>query len=601
MKLKDPNTFEIDATTVDVVCNGNNGSVSFTISDATNPYTDGFTWQIYNSQGTAAIGDDTIIVAATGTSANVGPTTPYAIGAGEYRVEVTQDSNPSCVASELFTIAGPSDPISANRIFTDITCVPGNNGTITITDITGGWGGYSYLIFDAAGPVIDTTDPASYISNQKEENLSAATYEVWVMDSRGCAEQLADVVLEDPTPITADLRINQPNCTDLEGEIEVFNVLNGQGSNYSYQLQLFNTGTSAFEDMRPIQTSAIFNGLGAGEYQVIVSDQWGCVGTTSTSIVLHEPISPLASVVKTIDCSTTDPGGQITISQTGGSGSFRYDVQYPLSAPATVDDTNNTGIFTGLTQVGDYIFTITDLDPNHGCISTITQRLETAVIPIMSVDSSTNVTCNGLDDGTISVSVTDNGVGPYTFSIITGTGSSATFPIAGTSSTATSAFFDGLEGSIAGITYTIEARGANNCTITTDVTITELNVITVDAISVLEYGCAVGNNGDNASVSFTTASGGTNTFNRYVFIRNGSVVQDGSNTTYFETDGLGGSYELRVYDDAGCSALSATETVVPFVEISDATVTTTEEAACSPLNNGEIEVGVTVSSCHSNT
>ncbi|CAM4149733.1 T9SS type B sorting domain-containing protein [Zobellia roscoffensis] len=594
-EIEDPNTFEITADTVDVVCNGDDGSVSFTISDVTNPYAAGFTWQIYNSQGTVATGDDTIIVAATGTSANVGPTTPYAIGAGEYRVEITQDSNPSCVASELFTIAGPSDPISANRIFTDITCVPGNNGTITITDVTGGWGGYSYLIFDAAGPAIDTTNPASYISNQKEENLTAATYQVWVMDSRGCVQQLTDVILVDPTPITADLRINQPNCTDLEGEIEVINVLNGQGSNYSYQLQLFNTGTSAFEDMRPTQTSAIFSGLGAGEYQVIVSDQWGCVGTTSTSIDLHEPISPLASVVKTIDCSTTDPGGQITISQTGGSGSFRYDVQYPLSAPATVDDTNNTGIFTGLTQVGDYVFTITDLDPNHGCSTTITQRLETAVIPVMNVDSSTNVTCNGLDDGTISVSVTDNGVGPYTFSIITGPGSTATFPIAATSSTATSAFFDGLEGSVAGITYTIEARGANNCTITTDVTITELNVITVDPITVIEYGCTVGNNGNNASISFTNASGGTGTFVRYVFIRDGSIVQDGSNTTYFETDGLGGSYELRVYDDAGCSALSATDTVLPFVEISDATVTTTQEAACSPLNNAEIEVGVTVS------
>ncbi|MGP1991750.1 T9SS type B sorting domain-containing protein [Zobellia laminariae] len=594
-EIDDPNTFEIDATTVDVVCNGDNGSVSFTISDATNPYAAGFTWQIYNSQGTVATGDDTIIVGATGTSANVGPTTPFNIGAGEYRVEVTQDSNPSCVASELFTIAGPSDPISANRVFTDITCVPGNNGTITITDVTGGWGGYSYLIFDAAGPVIDTTDPASYISNQKEENLSAATYQVWVMDSRGCAEQLADVVLADPTPITADLRINQPNCTDLEGEIEVINVLNGQGSNYSYQLQLFNTVSSTFEDMRPIQTSAIFSGLGAGEYQVVVSDQWGCVGTTSTSIDLHQPISPLASVVKTIDCSTTDPGGQITISQTGGSGSFRYDVQYPLSAPATVDDTNNSGIFTDLTQVGDYIFTITDLDTNHSCSTTITQRLETAVIPEINANSSTNVTCNGADDGTISIGVTDNGVGPYTFRIITGPGSSATFPIAATSSTSTSAFFDGLEGSIAGITYTIEARGANNCTITTDITITELDVITVDAISVLEYGCTLGNNGNNASVSFTSASGGTGTFSRYVFIRDGSVVQDGSNTTYFETDGLGGSYEIRVYDNAGCSALSTADTVLPYVEISDATVTTTQEAACSPLNNGEIEVGVTVS------
>ncbi|CAZ95759.1 T9SS type B sorting domain-containing protein [Zobellia galactanivorans] len=594
-EIEDPNTFEIDATTVDVVCHGTDGSVSFTISDSTKPYTGGFTWQIYNSQGTVDPVDDTLIASATGTSANAGPTTPFAIGAGEYRVEVTQDSNPSCVASEMFTIAGPSDPISANRVFTDITCVPGNNGTIEVTEVTGGWGGYSYLIFDTAGPVIDTNDAANYVSNPKAENLSAATYEVWVMDSEGCAHQLPDVTLNDPTPITADLRINQPNCTDLEGEIEVINVLNGQGSNYSYQLQMYNTGTSAFEDLRPIQTSPIFGGLGAGEYQVIVSDQWGCSSATSASIDLHEPISPLASVVKTIDCSVTDPGGQITISQTGGSGNFRYDVQYPSSAPATVDDSNTTGVFTGLTEVGDYVFTITDLDADHSCSTTITQRLEPAVIPVIGVDSSTNVSCNGADDGTISVSVTDNGVGPYTFTITAGPGSTATFPITATSSTSTSAFFDGLEGSTTGITYTIEARGANNCAITTDVTITEREAITVDPMSIVQYGCTDGNNGNNASVSFTNASGGTGTYVRYVFVRDGSVVQDGSNTTYFETDGLGGSYEIRVYDDAGCSAISAANTVLPFVEISDAIVTTTQEAACSPLNNGEIEVGLTVS------
>ena len=72
-------------------------------------------------------------------------------------------------------------------------------------------------------------------------------------------------------------------------------------------------------------------------------------------------------------------------------------------------------------------------------------------------------------------------------------------------------------------------------------------------------------------------------------------VQDDTTPTHFETDGLGGDYEIRVYDDAGCFAISAADTLLPFVEISDATVSTTQEAACSPLNNAAIEVGVTVS------
>lgn len=591
--VSEPNNFEITATTVDVVCDGTDGSVSFTINDPINPYLDGFAYQIFATQGTVAIGDDVLVSGAPIASANVGPTAPYAIGAGEYRVEITQDSNPTCVASELFTIAEPNGVISGIVVSTPVTCA-GNDGIIEITNAEGGWGGLTYFVALASNPA--PTFPGSYVASPRFTALSGGIapgtdYQVWIADSQGCEMRLADVTLVDPTPISADLQINQPNCTDLSAEIEVINEAGGQGNNYSYQLQVLNTTTSLYENIRSIQNTAIFSGLGAGQYQVIVSDQWSCSNPTTNTITIYAPITPLVTVLKTIDCSTTDPEGQITVSQTGGSGNFDYLVTYPDGFTMA---TNSTGVFTGLGQVGDYIFTITDQDPAQACPINITQRLDTAVYPVLSVDSSTNVSCNGANDGTISMSVTDNGAGPYTFTIISGPGSSATFPIAATSSTNTSAIFAGLEGSIGGITYTIEARGANNCEVTTTVVITELDVISVDPMDVVQYGCTNGNNSENASVSFLGASGGTNTFVRYVFLRNGTVVQDGVNTTYFETDRLGGNYEIRVFDDAGCFATSATDTVLPFVEISDPTVTTTQDAACLPLNNAQIEVGVTL-------
>ena len=594
--VNEPNNFEITATTVDAVCDGTNGSVSFSVTDPVNPYSNGFTWQIYDSQGTAATGDDVLIVGANGTSANVGPTTPFAIGEGEYRVEIRQDSNPLCVASELFAIAGPNGAVTANTDVTPVTCA-NNDGVIEIVDVQGGWGGYSYFVAPASAPA--PTYPGSYVASPRFTALAGGVtpgtdYQIWIADSRGCETRLPDVTLVDPTPISSQLRINQANCTALEGEIEVFNVNGGQGSNYSYQLQVFNTGTSAFENLRPIQTNTIFSGLGAGRYQVIVSDQWNCNGPTTNTIELYEPIAPLATIVKSIDCSTTDPGGQITITQTGGSGSFNYSVIYP---DGTTTDSNTTGVFAGLTQnstVGDYVFTITDQASDHACSTEITQRLDPEVIPVINVDDFTNVTCNGANDGSISVSATDNGVGPYTFRIIAGDGSSSGSPILPISSSSTAATFGGLRGTLAGITYTIEARGANNCSVTTDVTITEFDAITVNPISIVQYGCTTGNNTNNATVSFTGASGGTNTFVRYVFLRDGIVVQDGANTTYTETDGVGGNYEIQVYDDASCSTTSAVDTVLPFVEITDPTVNNIQDAACSPLNNAQIEVGVTV-------
>ncbi|MEO9893825.1 SprB repeat-containing protein, partial [Aurantibacter sp.] len=401
-EIEDPNTFEISTTTVDVVCFGDNGSVSFTINDPVNTYTDGFTWQVYNSQGTAALGDDVIIAAATGTSANVGPTTPFAIPAGEYRVEITQDADPSCVNNAFFNIAGPSAAITANTDVTPITCV-GNDGVIEIIDVLGGWGNYQYYVGTVAPTVA-----GDYSATPRFENLAPGTYEAWVIDQNGCQQEVQNgIILVDPTPITGALQVNQPNCTNFTGEIEVVTVSGGQGSNYTYQL---------IKDSTPVgtaQNTTVFSGLDAGSYQVQITDQWTCTFTT-TAVVLYAPIVPLATVVKTIDCSTT-PGGEITITQTGGSGSFNYDVTYP---DATAGPSNTTGIFTGLTQDGTYTFTITDQAVGHTCSTTITQELQPEVTPVITVDSFTDVTCNGADDGSISVSVVDNGVGPYTFEII---------------------------------------------------------------------------------------------------------------------------------------------------------------------------------------
>lgn len=581
-EIEDPNNFEISTTTVDVVCFGDNGSVSFTINDPVNPYAAGFTWQIYDSQGTAALGDDVIIPGANGTSANVGPTAPFAIPAGEYRVEITQDSDPSCINNALFTIAGPSAAITANTEVTPITCI-GNDGVIEIIDVLGGWGNYQYYVGTVAPTVI-----GDYFAAPRFENLGPGTYEAWVIDQNGCQQQVQNgIILADSAPITGTLQINQPNCINFSGEVEVVGVTGGQGSNYSYQL---------IKDTTPVgvpQNTAVFPGLDAGSYQVEITDQWSCTFTT-TAELLYEPIVPLATVVKTIDCSAT-PGGEITITQTGGSGSFNYDIIYP---DATAGPSNTTGIFTGLTQVGTYTFTITDQAVGHACSTTITQELQPAIIPVINVDAFTDVTCNGADDGTISVSVVENGVGPYTFEIISGPGSSATFPILPTTSTATTATFASLEGLVVpGVAYTIRATGINSCTADITQEITQPDIIDNVNASVMEFACATGNNSDNASITIdeTAITGGSGNYVRYEFINTttSTTVQNGTNPIYIETNFAGGNYTINVYDDMGCLG-GTTAVILPFVQISDPTITTNADVTCNPGDDSEIQVNVTL-------
>ena len=586
--VEDPNTFEIATTTTDVVCFGTDGSVTFTISDTINPYAAGFTWQIYNSQGTAALGDDVAIAAATGVSATVGPTAPFAIGAGEYRVEITQDSDPSCVNNALFTIAGPSAAITANTDVTPITCV-GNDGVIEIIDVLGGWGTYQYYVGTLAPTVA-----GDFVTTPRFDALAPGTYQAWVIDQNGCQQEIQNtIVLANPTPIAATLQVNQPNCTNFSGEIEVIGVTGGQGSNYTYQL---------IKDGTPIgapQNTTTFSGLDAGSYTVQIDDQWTCTFSTLAE-VLYEPIVPLATVVKTIDC-TVDPGAQVTITQTGGSGNFTYTVVFPDTS--TPLPSNTTGVFTTLTLVGDYVFTITDQAVGHACPVTITQNIQDRILPVLTIDAFTDVTCNTADDGTITVSTVDNGVGPYTFEIISGPGSSATFPIAPTSNTNTSAVFTALDGNAAGITYTIRATGANNCTTDIVQIITQPDAMVVINPNVVQFMCTTGNNSNFATISIddTTIIGGSGTYVRYEFINDQGtvatgddvVVQNGTNTTYTETNIIGGTYIINVYDDNGCLG-TTNAAILPFTTISDATVTTISEITCTPGNDGQIQVGITI-------
>ena len=92
------------------------------------------------------------------------------------------------------------------------------------------------------------------------------------------------VVLANPNNITGTLSITAQNCTPNSGEITVQNVTGGEGRNYTFQLIRDGVLQGA------AQTSTVFTGLGAGTYQVAISDTWGCTATLTQSVTLYDPI-----------------------------------------------------------------------------------------------------------------------------------------------------------------------------------------------------------------------------------------------------------------------------------------------------------------------
>ena len=378
--ITDPNTFDIDVNVVsDVVCYGTaTGEVTFELVDAT--YTGGFNWTVFDDGGNQV---------DNGISATTGPTAPISLPAGSYTVEISQDAFPECTNVEAFNIAGPNAAITGSRTVTDITCL--EDGIIEVT-ASGGWGGYAYYVDTTPNP--DPNDSSNYVSTPRFENLTAGTYEVWIIDQEGCALKLPNVDLSIPDPITATLQVNQSNCVDLQGEIEVVGTAGGQGSNYSYQLIKDGTNFGA------PQTSTVFSGLGAGSYTVEITDQWGCSAILPATVELTDAMTAYATVDQTIDC---DAEGQITINVTGGSSNLEYSVEDPLGN-ITID-ADADGIFTGLTEPGEYIFTITDLDTDEPCTYEVRQTLDAPVVPELVDATIVDVSCAGGSDGSILVNL----------------------------------------------------------------------------------------------------------------------------------------------------------------------------------------------------
>ncbi|MEO9891895.1 T9SS type B sorting domain-containing protein, partial [Aurantibacter sp.] len=148
-----------------------------------------------------------------------------------------------------------------------------------------------------------------------------------------------------------------------------------------------------------------------------------------------------------------------------------------------------------------------------------------------------------------------------------------------------------------GITYTIRATGANDCFVDITQVILQPEIIDNVNATVVEFACTNGNNSNNATITIdeSAITGGSNNYTRYEFINTttATTVQDGSNPVYIETNYDGGNYTINAYDDMGCLG-STTAVILPYVEITNATITTTADVTCNPGDDSEIQVDVTI-------
>lgn len=216
---------------------GSNGSISFTMTTGTPPYT--YTWP----GGNGTIAD------------NNTPELLNGVSAGAYQIVVTDANNFQTVIS--VSVEEPAalslDLTSSNYGLFEVSCSGAADGSISAT-VGGGTPPYTY----------DWTNGGS---TSEIGSLDEGTYQLVVTDANGCTAT-ASATLSAPLPISADMLVASPVCDDANGgTVSVEGVTGGTGP-YVYAV-----------DGAAYTTNTLFASLTVGNHQVSVQDANGCVYT----------------------------------------------------------------------------------------------------------------------------------------------------------------------------------------------------------------------------------------------------------------------------------------------------------------------------------
>jgi hypothetical protein len=289
--------------------------------------------------------------------------------AGTYTVEVT-DAN-GCKEMASVTITQP-DPIVVTASGTTLTCFGVSDGSITASVVSGGTGPYTFKWSNGLAG-------ANQIGL-----IKAGTYTVTATDQKGCTGSTTATV-SSPTKIVITPSTTLVKCKGGSDGSASISAVGGTGS-YTY---LWTNGA----------TTSTITGVGADNYGVTVTDSNGCSATTI--IKVSEPFGFVVAVApQGIDCyNGTNGSAKVVISGA------------PVGVVSVKWSTGETTPVIGGLAAGSYYVTVTD---QNGCTETAGFALTNPAKLEFSVVS-TNVTCNGLANGTAEVTNVSGGKAPYDY------------------------------------------------------------------------------------------------------------------------------------------------------------------------------------------
>lgn len=442
--------------------------------------------------------------------------TATALCAGTYTVNAT-DAN-GCTVSSIATITSPSS-LAVNVIsHTNVTCYGACNGTAAAM-VTGGTAPFNYL-WSPTGT-----------AGSNVNNLCANTYTVAVTDGNGCTATNT-VLITQPNQLIASISNTNVTC---------YGACDAQAT----AVYTGGTGPYTFVWTPALQTTPTVTSICAGILNLTVTDSLQC--TASSSVVVTEPtILTVSTTTTNSNCGVAD--GSACASITGGSPPFIYSWNDPATQATSCANGLNAGVYT---------ISVTD---NHNCSVTNVANVNDNGAPVVTIPSSTNVTCFGAANGSAQGNIT-GGIVPY---ITTWTPGGQT-----------NAFANNLSGGI----YSLLVTDSVGCTGSASVTILEPSQLVSAIITTVNTSCNLACDG-----SLTVQAGGGTS--PYTYLWNDVNTQ----TTSTATGLCAQNYSVTVTDLNGCTSTSTAPVSQPTpIVISLASST---NVSCNGGNDGALTISV---------
>ena len=473
------------------------------------------------------------------------------LGAGQYQFSIS-DSN-GCTNDTIITITQPTLLSPTITSVTNVSCFGGTNGGAVIT-LSNGTPPYSYISTVNSSSLVVGSGVTSGANNSilTISGLSSGTYTVNYEDANNCAGDTIITVTQPSSGISfVSATQDSVGCFNgCDGSITA-NAIGGTGL-ITYSINPNNNPPCG----AAVVTNNVITNLPAGTYTVTASDANGC--TTTTVVTVLEPLGITVSLAITdsINCFN-GCDGEITVTPSGGSGSFSYSITPNVNVPCGA--ALITGNVISNLPAGNYIVTTTDA---NGCSGTTNATISQPINPLLlTLTLGTLPGCGSACDGTASASASGGTLGSgYTYSSTTATINSSTGAITAICASPTA--------------YTIQVTDANGCI---DTAVLSMNSATGPVPVILSSTNPLCVNDTNGSITMSIIPNVIYTINPSGGTINGNVITGLQNVAYTIT----GIDTL--------TSCSGTATITLGVQapltISSAS---TASASCSTATNGSI-------------